>query len=457
MNIEKLKSIIEKTAKKLNVPHQNIYDMYFFERFLYRLSKSQYKDKFVFKGGFLLEKIVGLNQRTTLDIDLKAIKVEMTDEEINTIFTDICNIKTDDEIEYSVTGVEDITAESKYNGKSVRILAKLKNLKRQFGIDIAKGDIVTPYPQKFLYKSDIDENSFDLLAYTTESIIAEKFETMIAKGTSNSRSKDLFDMYLLMKENVDIDKLNSALINTFCIRNTPFNKQNILEEIEKIFQSQYKRDIFNQYVKTHIFASDVSFEDAIESARKIATLIQVDDTILPNVNIHLTLVRHGEDEQNKVGGWSNNILTKTGIKQVKDYDVILSSDLERAKETTEIIRGVLNCDVIYEKNLREINNGVFQNMTIKEFMKSSEKIYFADLKFDDKYPGGESPKDFYLRTKICFLDILNKYKDKKVLVVTHGGNLMIINCILNHYKYSSMLKVYPDYAKKIEVILCKND
>jgi probable phosphoglycerate mutase len=383
----------------------------------------------------------------------------MTDEEILSAFHCICAIATDDGIEYSVKGIEDITAESKYDGKSVKVQAKLSNLKKTFSIDIAKGDVVTPYPQNFLYRSAIDDKNFSILAYTKESIIAEKFETLIARGTANSRSKDLFDMWLLMNEGIDRDKLNAALINTFVARETLFDKGVIHSALKEILGSRYKRELFEQYVRSHSFAKGITFDEVMQTAFKIEQTIEWGCVELPKVDIKCTLVRHGEDEQDKVGGWSDNKLTENGIDQVlalcqnldEDYDVIISSDLQRAKETAELIAKSIHRSVVYDDSFREINNGIFRNMPVKEFLASPARTLFADMQYEEKYPEGESPKEFYERVKAGFINLLQKYNGKKVILVTHGGVITVIECLLNGWKYSNMLKIVPSYASKIEV------
>lgn len=460
MNIEKLKGAVQKTVAKTGVTHQSVYDMYFFERFLFRISKSKHKNNFVFKGGFLLENMMGLSARTTMDIDLKAMKIEMSDNALLAIMKDICNTTTDDEIEYSVLSIEPITAETKYDGKFVKIQAKLKNLKRVFSIDIAQGDIVTPYPQKYIYNSSIDGLSFELFAYTKETIIAEKFETLIAKGMGNSRAKDLFDMYLLMNENIDFKRLNAAIINTFYIRGTAFNLEIIKDTIQKIYNSKYRRELYEKYAKTHSFVKNVSFEDVMSAVEKIFNAIQNEKIDLPVKNISITLVRHGEDEQDKIGGWSDNHLTELGKYQIlklaqtldEIYDYILSSDLIRAKESAEILQDKLSCPIAYIEGLRETNNGILKNVTKEEFARDGYKR-FADLEFDECYEGGESPKQFFERIKETFYKLIEEYEGKKVLIMTHGGVIMVIQCLLNGYKYSNLLKIAPPHAAKIEITI----
>ena len=237
MNIDKLKSIIEKKVKQTGVTHQHVYDMYFFERFLYRLSLSEYRNNFIFKGGFLLENIMGIDVRTTMDIDLKIEKIELERDKLIEIFVNISNINGNDDIIYEVVKITNILAGQKYDGFSVHMEAKLKNVKKRFCIDVATGDIITPNAQKYTYVSKIDESKFQIYSYNKETIIAEKFETLIAKGLDNSRSKDLYDIYILMNSDINTRYLKAALINTFINRKNKYEKKYIQERIKLIVKS----------------------------------------------------------------------------------------------------------------------------------------------------------------------------------------------------------------------------
>ena len=224
MGLGKIKSAVEKLSKNSTAQVQTIWDMYFFEHFLVRVAKSKYHKNFVFKDGFLLESMLGVQSRSTMDIDLKAEKINLVNEELEKIFKEIASINIDDEVVYEIDKITDIAQEKKYGGKSIRILSKYYNIKKTFSIDVASGDIVTPFPSLHRYKSKINELEFDILSYTKETILAEKFEALVSKGLNNSRSKDILDMHLLIEEGYNKEILNAALINTFINRQTTYNK-----------------------------------------------------------------------------------------------------------------------------------------------------------------------------------------------------------------------------------------
>ncbi len=391
--------------------------------------------------------IVGIEQRTTLDIDLKYVGVNLNDKLLLNTFREICDVDLNDEIKYEVLDITEITKEKKYTGKSIRIKSKYYNIQKTFNIDIAKGDIVTPYPILYDYKSNINEISFNILAYSKETILAEKIETLISKGEANSRSKDLFDIYLLSKEGYNKNIFNSAVINTFYVRNTELTSD-IYNRAQKILSSLRIKELFENYVKKNNFTNELEYEECknaiLNVIKNIGFINKIDLS-----DIHIDLLRHGEDEQDKLGGWSDNHLTATGIMQInemsdyldQDYDLIISSDLVRTRETAEIISSKLSKELIFNEKLREINNGNLKNLTKEEFTKRYPGLYFSTLSMNQAYPNGESPIDFYIRIKEVLLEILNNYKGKKLLIVTHGGVITIIQCLLNGWRYSNLLKI----------------
>lgn len=457
MGLVKIKNNIDKLAKLHNVANQTLWDMFFFENFLYRLSISKHKNKFVFKGGFLLGSIVGIEQRTTLDIDLKYTGTILDDELLLNTFKEICEIQLNDEIKYEVIDIKEITKEKKYTGKSIKIRSKYFNIQKTFNIDIAKGDVVTPNPILYNYKSNINEISFNIFAYSKETILAEKIETLISKGETNSRSKDLFDIYLLSKEGYDEDIFNSAVINTFYIRNTELTSD-IYNKAKSILSSPRISELFESYVNKNKFTNGLGYDECSEVILKVINSIEFVDKI-ELCDMHIDLLRHGEDEKNKLGGWSDNHLTSTGISQIKgvcdyldqDYDLIISSDLVRARETADIISSKLKKEIVFNEKLREINNGDLKNLTKEEFDQQYSGLYFNTLRMDQAYPNGESPNDFYTRIKEFLLELRYSYEGKKLLLITHGGVITVIQCLLNGWKYTNLLKISVPHAALIKL------
>ena len=180
--------------------------------------------------------------------------------------------------------------------------------------------------------------------------------------------------------------------------------------------------------------------------------------ILNNYDIELHIVRHGEDDANKIGGWSDNHLTKKGqdeiynlLSQIETYDLFVSSDLQRAKETSEIINKKLNMNIIYNSNFREVNNGDLKNVSIEEFKKINYKKSFSNLEMNESYPNGESPLIFYERITNEFIKLTKHNIHKKILLVTHGEVINVILCLINGYQYSNKIKIAPQTGSIIKL------
>ncbi len=160
----------------------------------------------------------------------------------------------------------------------------------------------------------------------------------------------------------------------------------------------------------------------------------------------LFLIRHPEDEQDKIGGWSNNLLTDEGIKQshalalkLRDIgvDVVICSDLKRCAECGKIIKKYLNVQLIISSDFRDFNNGVLKNLTDNEFLEKYPTLYFANLEYEQHYPQGESPKELYERISLKYREIVTKYKQKKVAIITHGAVISVIESLINKKSWTN--------------------
>ncbi len=457
MNFEEIKNKIRKVAKDKGVKVQEMYDKYFFDQFLKRLSISKHNKSFVLKGGFLLENVIGIKNRTTLDIDFsyqkKIINKEILKEEIS----EIIKIDLDDETLFDIYDITEIQEEDKYSGYRVRIKAQLKNINKIFKIDIASGDIITPNALSYKYESSITGESFDLLSYNLETILAEKFQTIVEKGTNNSRMKDFYDIYLLVNEdNLNFEILHDALINTFIKRGTNYEKEYVNLKINEVITSKLMEEMYNSFKDKSNYLVVATFNDVINAINKVYEAIQYKDIFkLKTKNIYF--IRHGEDEQDKMGGWSNNNLTQNGIMEVEklkeelnnliedDKFVVASSDLKRASETTKILFGGRKID--FSLDLRECNNGILKDLTKEQFIKKYSHLYFSNLNYEESYPEGESPKQFYERVVEYTKELNAKYQNQNVVIVSHQGVYGILKSLVEGIKWTNKIKFNIDYAE----------
>ena len=175
------------------------------------------------------------------------------------------------------------------------------------------------------------------------------------------------------------------------------------------------------------------------------------------------LIRHGKDDETVRGGWSNHSLTSEGVEQVHnlgkemcaskmDIGKIYSSDIQRAKESAEILGGYLKCPITYMPEFREVNNGDLAGMKHEMAEEKFPGVYWNTLAYDECYPNGESPKIFFERVELAWNDFkerILKHTGKEVLLVTHGGVVEVILCIENGLAFSNKKKHFSTVNAKL--------
>lgn len=273
---ENLKIKVKIKAHNDNSKPQDIIQMYFFERLLYRISISKYKYNFILKGGLLLSAIFGDERRTTQDMDTMIKGIELDFETIKNIIEEIVNIELDDDIKYEVVKYKDIREDDKYGGIKVYLMAYKEHLKVPLSIDISINDPITPRELEFRYKCLFDEGYITIMTYNIETVIAEKFQTLIADTISNSRAKDFYDLYMLLTENInDINKqtLIKAIENTFRRRETSHLLEEISIRFNEIENSDILKNNWGKYKNTHNYADKINYEDIIESIMFLINLL----------------------------------------------------------------------------------------------------------------------------------------------------------------------------------------
>jgi len=250
-----------------NVSFQYLIIRFFHERLLYRIVNSAYAGHFFLKGGALLYAIEGLHIRPTIDIDMLARQISADKEQIKQIFQEICSVKYDDDcVFFDIGSIETtvITEDAKYGGVRVMLVARLDTIRQRLQIDIGFGDVITPAPVLLTYPVLLDELAKpEIKAYSIETVIAEKFQAMIALGTFNSRMKDFFDVYILLNHN-DINNINlkEAIYQTFKNRNTDFVKEH------ELFSENFCKNrqvLWNAFLRKMKISDNMAFETVLKS------------------------------------------------------------------------------------------------------------------------------------------------------------------------------------------------
>ncbi len=269
-----LKARIRNIAKQKNIPAQVILQNYMFERLLIRLSCSEYKEKFVLKGGMLVAAIVGLDNRATMDLDTTLKNLPLTPEAIRAALEQICSINMDDDIAFEIGSISPIREDDIYGGYRVMLTAKFDTLLTPLSIDVSTGDAITPYAIKYEFAEIFDdEKSYELWAYNIETVLAEKVETILRRGVFNTRPRDFYDTYILATtQKYDKEVFKEALKATAEHRGTTDKISDINGIIKNIADSAELKSMWEKYRKQFTYAEAIEFEDIIRQLKNILVL-----------------------------------------------------------------------------------------------------------------------------------------------------------------------------------------
>lgn len=277
MNADKLKSIVSKKANGDNTISAQLYQMFFFERILDRISKSEYKHNIILKGGLLLSSIIGEDMRTTKDMDATLKSIPLEKENVLKIMTEILNIDTDDNVNFQIIDIRDIREEDEYCGFKINIVGTFERLKVNMFVELTTGDKITPKETDFNYNCIFEDKKIPILAYTVETVIAEKFETLISRNVTNTRLKDFYDLgALLNDENKKYNEkiLVEAIKNTFKKRNTNLNINEIKKTIELIKTDTIFKQSWLNYQQKFNWANIITYEFIIEKLENLVLLLE---------------------------------------------------------------------------------------------------------------------------------------------------------------------------------------
>jgi len=264
--IKNAKSLMDKSrnmAIKNNITTNEVLQNYMFERILERLSVSKYKNNFILKGGLLLSSIMGIDTRTTMDMDTAIKGLNLTEEQIYNVLNEILSINIDDNVEFNIKNSEPIREDDDYGGIKYNILVNYDGIKVNLSIDIATGDIITPGEIEYEYKMLFEDRYLNIMSYNIETIIAEKFQTVISRGILNSRMKDYYDIYYLITyKEFSKENLKNAIIKTFERRDTSIEETD--KVIYEISNSDFIKELWKNYSSKFKYTQHIKIDDVIE-------------------------------------------------------------------------------------------------------------------------------------------------------------------------------------------------
>jgi predicted nucleotidyltransferase component of viral defense system len=205
-----LKDLVRNRSKGDSRTAQTLLRIYCMERFLERVSVSRYKDNFILKGGMLVSSLVGIERRATMDIDTTIKGQNLSIDDARRIVNEIISIPLDDEIRFEILDAQELMEGADYTGVRLSLRAKLDTMKIPVKIDISTGDVITPVEVLYSYKLMFEEREIELLSYNLITILAEKIETVISRGTANTRLRDFYDIYILTE--LYADRVDRAML-----------------------------------------------------------------------------------------------------------------------------------------------------------------------------------------------------------------------------------------------------
>lgn len=270
MNDASLKAKINNIAKSKNISPQAVLQNYLMNRFLYRLSLTEYKERFVIKGGMLISSIIGIDHRSTMDIDATLRNISLSEQIVVTAMETICGVESDDGIEFVFDRTEPIRDDDIYGGYRVSFFARYGKINAPMSMDVSTGDIITPEPKLRTYKGFLDKDEqFELYSYSLETVLAEKVETILSRGINNTRPRDFYDVYILSQNEYDCDVFKEALKATSIHRNTYKDIRDYQKILDVILGDNAMNNRWVSYAnKTH-YASGITFFDTIDRVKEI--------------------------------------------------------------------------------------------------------------------------------------------------------------------------------------------
>ena len=273
-----LKDLVRNLSKKKSADAQILMRNYMMERFLERISLSEYKNQFILKGGMLVAAMVGLDARATMDLDATIKGTNVSVEDVEMIISKIISIPLNDGVLFRIKRISEIMEEADYPGVRVSMETKFDGVITPLKIDISTGDIITPREIKYKFNLMLENRTIEVWAYNLETVLAEKLETVISRNVTNTRMRDFYDIYILQKlygEQLSKDVLRDALVATAKKRETleQIETEDIDEVFDEIQSSSVMENLWKVYQRNYSYSADIPWHTIMKSIRTLYEII----------------------------------------------------------------------------------------------------------------------------------------------------------------------------------------
>lgn len=275
---EQLKGAVKNIAKTKNISPQAVLQTLMFERLVERVSVSEYRDKFILKGGLLISSLVGIGERTTMDMDATVKGLDMNENQVKDAIKEILSAEINDGVNFLFKGIRPIREEDEYENFRVSIQAIYGSMQIPMKIDVTTGDVITPKEIIYQFPLTFENRTVSVRAYTLETILAEKYETIVRRGAANTRARDFYDLYLLhkmYKDDINTVDFCKAVELTSKKRGSEDDMQDAGEILQEIQDSDIMRGLWEKYRRDSSYAKNITFEMVIECAETIKNMLEV--------------------------------------------------------------------------------------------------------------------------------------------------------------------------------------
>lgn len=272
VDISDIKRLAKEIEIKYDLNYYEILQRYMFERVLERISVSKYHDNFILKGGLLLSAMFGIDNRMTKDMDATITGIDVSKDKMLKVLNEILSINLNDGVKFDVVNITDIREDDEYGGNKYHIVGKLQSLKVNLEIDISTGDKVTPKELKYKYPLIFEDRTIMISSYNIETILAEKIETILRRGTFNSRMKDFYDVYYFLtklRKDMDINILKEAVDNTFTKRDSFEYLSDFEQIIDSIIGNERIEKLWNIYSNKYKYANGIDINEILNLLKAI--------------------------------------------------------------------------------------------------------------------------------------------------------------------------------------------
>lgn len=276
---EQIKGAIRNISKEKGVNPNSLLQMCLFEGIIEKLSKSKYRENFILKGGLLISSLIGVDMRSTMDMDTTIKGIPVNEETITRIINEILAIEIDLDISYKLVKLTPIRNADVYEDFCASIECKFGKINTKLNIDITTGDVITPREIKYSYSKILEEGTIPIITYTIETILAEKFETISSRNITTTRARDFYDLFMIY--NMYINKINQEILEEAIVK-TARQRGSLkairqYKEIVELFKiSSAIKNIWDRYAKNNPYTKDIKFSHTVEVYEKIGNILDLD-------------------------------------------------------------------------------------------------------------------------------------------------------------------------------------